>query len=665
MSFLFPLFLAAGAAILAPLLLHLRRQPPTKVTEFSSLLFLDTSPQVTTTKRRLERWLLLLLRCLVLLILALMFARPYNAAVTTQATAGTGKALVILLDESASMSRAELWKEATERLLEVISSLTPQDRITLATFDTEAHQKIPFRELDAMGPAERAAQIRSVLAQVKPTQGATRIDHALITATTWLDETRTTSDATVPLPSSREIILISDLQEGASLAALNTFTWPQDVTLTIEQITTDAIDNRALALAAADDSASDEAEMIRLRLTNAPEADTASFTLRMDEDPTPLAAGEIPSGATRILRVPRPKDDKPHTFKLSDDDWPLDNVVYLAPHQPKRIRIAALGNQAKADDASQPFYYLQRALQPTRHLIPEFHIIDSDAPGQWHQPDWLVILPENLPPALQSAARRSIEDGSRALLLATAGTNAASLEKLTGHRFTLSEAEVKNYALIAELQTEHPALEPFRDPRLSDLSRIHIWHHRTFEDLPPHATTLMKFDDRSPALLELPVGKGIVHLLTTGWHPKDSQLAHSPHFIALLDGLLSQIPGTRPVEQQLLTGERIPSGHAVQNTTGHFIATVPYAVNLPPQESRLTPHPLSAFTAAGVTLQNDDTTATDPQQTLRLEHEALEARQQYWLILLAALLWVIGLETWLAGRPTSPPREVTQARTVS
>ncbi|MBK8091491.1 MAG: BatA domain-containing protein [Verrucomicrobiaceae bacterium] len=59
MSWLFPLYLAGAAAVIAPILLHLRRRPPQDRVEFSSLLFLDAQTPVPVSKRRLENWLLL------------------------------------------------------------------------------------------------------------------------------------------------------------------------------------------------------------------------------------------------------------------------------------------------------------------------------------------------------------------------------------------------------------------------------------------------------------------------------------------------------------------------------------------------------------------------------------------------------------------------------
>ena len=69
MSFLAPLFLVGGAAILGPILFHLIRRTAKDRISFSSLMFLKPSPPRVTKRSRIENWLLLLLRCLVLLCL--------------------------------------------------------------------------------------------------------------------------------------------------------------------------------------------------------------------------------------------------------------------------------------------------------------------------------------------------------------------------------------------------------------------------------------------------------------------------------------------------------------------------------------------------------------------------------------------------------------------
>src|SRR4029078_9977357 len=76
MNFLFPLYLLGAAAVIIPILLHLRRRPPQELVPFSAMMFLDPAPVPPVKRRKLEDLLLLAPRCLALVGLALMFARP-------------------------------------------------------------------------------------------------------------------------------------------------------------------------------------------------------------------------------------------------------------------------------------------------------------------------------------------------------------------------------------------------------------------------------------------------------------------------------------------------------------------------------------------------------------------------------------------------------------
>ena len=95
MSFLAPLFLLGALAVVGPILFHLIRRTTREVTPFSSLMFLRESPPRVTRRSRLENLWLLLLRCLVIGLLALGFARPFFPAKTTPLAlaAGTDQAL--------------------------------------------------------------------------------------------------------------------------------------------------------------------------------------------------------------------------------------------------------------------------------------------------------------------------------------------------------------------------------------------------------------------------------------------------------------------------------------------------------------------------------------------------------------------------------------------
>lgn len=72
---LLPLGLAALAAVLVPLLIHLRRRTEEVPLDFAALRWLDPRPR-PRSKLRFDEWLLLALRLLLIMLLALLLARP-------------------------------------------------------------------------------------------------------------------------------------------------------------------------------------------------------------------------------------------------------------------------------------------------------------------------------------------------------------------------------------------------------------------------------------------------------------------------------------------------------------------------------------------------------------------------------------------------------------
>src|SRR4051794_29269215 len=135
MTFLAPLFLLGSLAIAGPIIAHLIRRSTKERTPFSSLMFLQPTPPRVTRRGRIENWWLLLLRCGVILLLALSFARPLwpQAAAPAQPTASRHRS-VLLVDTSASMRRGELWKNAVERVERRAREAAPDDEIAVITF---------------------------------------------------------------------------------------------------------------------------------------------------------------------------------------------------------------------------------------------------------------------------------------------------------------------------------------------------------------------------------------------------------------------------------------------------------------------------------------------------------------------------------------------------
>src|SRR5260221_7176169 len=79
MYFLQPIWLAAMAGIVVPVVVHFWNDRRGKVLRIGSIALLEGASQRMAWSRRLSQWWLLLLRCALVMALALLLAGPYLA----------------------------------------------------------------------------------------------------------------------------------------------------------------------------------------------------------------------------------------------------------------------------------------------------------------------------------------------------------------------------------------------------------------------------------------------------------------------------------------------------------------------------------------------------------------------------------------------------------
>src|SRR5258708_24327590 len=98
------LFVAGLLAVLLPILIHLLNKRKFRVVDWAAMEFLLDADKKNRRRIRLENLILLLLRCLAVLLIGLLLARPF---IPTSLTAGILNATqyerIIGLDDSLSM----------------------------------------------------------------------------------------------------------------------------------------------------------------------------------------------------------------------------------------------------------------------------------------------------------------------------------------------------------------------------------------------------------------------------------------------------------------------------------------------------------------------------------------------------------------------------------
>lgn len=698
MNFLFPLFALAVAAVAIPILLHFRRQPPQKVVPFSSLMFLEQTPVPPKTRRKLEDWLLLLLRCLALILLALMFSRPF---VRTQKTApaGGGVSWCILVDASASMRREGVWEQVEEKFGHALEKVGEADTLLVAAFDDHPRLLLNREAWQSTPVGTRRIAASSVLQDVQPSWGGTDLGEALVFGAQQL------SAEDGGHVGERRIVLISDMQEGAALEALQSSSWPEHVTVTVDSVEATWKNNFTLAVAPAvteegpssidaapSPAGREDAAQVRVRVTSSRESEAEKFTLQWAGGGEVVEA-TVPAGGSRILTAPaRPDSSVDGRLDLRGDTEAMDNHLFVAKPMPRAARILCVGQGLSRTETSSPLFYLSRALKPTALQVPELvEMKPADLKAtDMHDAD-LVMLFGECPDATRELLQSWVKTGGALVHVALAGDTGETLRAL-GAADGLKVREAKEDALLQDLDFSHALLRTFAESGVRDFTRIRFWKHRILEglDAKKDAAIIARFDDGSPAVLEWPLEQGRVLVMAGGWHPSDSQLAVASKFVPLLYSMLDWAQGTTGSSQSTTVGEEIaappgwsgviqvkrPDGKtaswnvdAQKNYTGTDMpgiyvlgegaAARAVAVNLAPAEGRLAPMDAQRLADAGVKLQptgsrkttaGKDAEADAVAAERRVEDSEHEQRQKGWKMLLLAALLVLLLETWLAGR---------------
>ena len=120
MSFLAPLFFVALAGLAIPVLLHLTQREKKQVQRFPSLMFVRRIPYQSVRRRKIQNWLLLLVRMAALALIVLAFARPFLSRPDAPLVPGQGAREVVVLlerwDMAESVDRTGLDEKTTSIL---------------------------------------------------------------------------------------------------------------------------------------------------------------------------------------------------------------------------------------------------------------------------------------------------------------------------------------------------------------------------------------------------------------------------------------------------------------------------------------------------------------------------------------------------------------------
>lgn len=169
-AFVTPALAAIGAGAMAvPILIHLLARRRFKRIRWAAMEFLIDAERRNRRRIRMEEWILLALRCLAVLLLGLLVARPFLSPGAWASTWGGTRRTerIILLDDSFSMGLSKdgdspfaRSKAATARLVESFRQETPDDAVTILRTTAPSAPVVLGAYLDA-------EQVQGILARVE------------------------------------------------------------------------------------------------------------------------------------------------------------------------------------------------------------------------------------------------------------------------------------------------------------------------------------------------------------------------------------------------------------------------------------------------------------------------------------------------------------------
>lgn len=558
MQFIQLSYLAAGAAtIVLPVWIHLLLRQRARQMEIGSTRFLKAVVRRTKRRQRLRRWLLFSLRCLAVLLLGLLFARPFLPAVPEN---GSTRETVVLVDRSASMQSAdESGKSSFDRAKAAagryIAAQGAQARVLVGLFDSGGVEMIKPDELS----------------DAKVGFGGT--DY--LEAFAWAGDVLAGSNR-----ADRSLVLYSDLQ-SSGLAVPPSVDFPDDVPVEIVDLGQPLAHNLAVQ----------QAEPVQIELR--PGVPVAVQARIYNADVAPIADAQLTlrlKGPDGVIKQQRTVDllpgarqtvnfafqlDQPGVYRGgvsidAEDPLTWDDIRWLALEARRPDRVLLVDGDPGGNEYASETYYLEKALRlqtPIGDAPPRTFEIERIV---WDRGDGfpdlsgfrLVVL-ANLGRFTRTDAARMkdfMQQGGNVLLFAGERVTRSVVEPMQ-EAGLLAAAELPaprdTFGRVNRFDAEHPVLSVFSDVQQGDLRRLHVERLLPLSQLFSEQETLLAIDDE-PLIAERKVDNGRIIVVGTtadlDWNDWPRGRLYVPLIRQLAAWLTGQLDSRQLVYTQQIPG---------------------------------------------------------------------------------------------------------------
>jgi len=565
-----------------PAVIHLFRHNRAKVIPFPSVILLRSTLTRTWRRSRLQEWLLLITRTIILLLLVLLMAGPSANIVLPAWLAPHRMSLGLVIDDSASMSVIEgdssLLSRARTEAIKLVSGLDPASRVVVIG-GSQGNEII----CGLSTPAEAVKSLLSVDQTALGTDlsgGVLKADVLLSNAGANSAEIFVFSDLCRncfggrkdPLPALRSKAAITMFKTerkdpGKNLEWRNVKYYPLKKRLIIQGKT---------------------AQQVQISLIR--DGQVVYQTNIVPDSTGDFSAGLGWDGAGRCF------------LECSDDDMPLDDRFYLPSGIGGSIRVLLIAEEEGV---------LFRAFSALASADYRFRFASHPDTRDIAASDLVVVAGRNLYD-LTSALAEAVKNGTGLLIMPPEKANMADYNRLLAG--LTPDLRIEGMAAKEPLPAAAWSIEFGPESYFQDISSRDLRHISVYKywQIKPAKPALLTVGLTAPGLLTVDRGKGKAAIWLFGVESGMTDIGFHPAFLAVLNqlchGLTRSGNGGYTTGQLLsspgLSGLKSPQGVKVTGLsgsngiewplkeTGFYTAdknglAVSLAVNIPPDESDL------------------------------------------------------------------------------
>ncbi len=699
LSFLAPLFFAGLAALAIPVLIHLTHRQKATIVPFPSLMFVQKVPFKSMRRQKIRHWLLFLLRCAALALLVLAFTRPFfdNAGIAATLSSAS-REVVILVDNSNSMSYGDRWERAQEAVRDTVGGLSPSDRASLVVFSDAAQlavrstpePTVVLGAFDAIRPGTRGTRYAPAVGIAQQLLAESDLPGKEVVLITDYQRSGFDPERQVQLPEGTQLVGIDVAEEESANLHVATLTLQREATDAGEQFIVNArvVNQGAEAIEDHEVALQIDGETVETRVVSV-DANTAA-TVTFDARPL---GNEALEGAVLA----------------GEDDLPDDNAFYFMINPGETLNVLLLENPNAQETDS--FYYENALSVGTRPAFrierkPSTSLEEADLAAT----DAVVLNDAPFPSGSAGAALLEYVENGGGILIALGelsrpgdwqGGNAARLVPPIAPDAIDRETEFGGS--LASFDRNHFVFEVFRTPRSGDFTAAPFYRYWSLQ---PTADDLVLagLDDGSAALVTRTVGSGRVLVWASTLDRFWNGLVTQPVFVPFIHRATEYAAGYQEaaawqtvggtVRLATLKDVQLPDGTQVTATTpgGRSLGLV--ATAIPAGEAEETTDRLALdeagfyslswsgddgdrelIVAANLDRSESDLSKIDPEELAaalsfrgaglgdleldtRVTAEDREASQSWWWYLLIVVFVVLATETALSNRisPSSATR---------